>query len=117
MYPLFPFPSARPRPYWSLRPVILPFAKSPAHTLLLEYSSTSLKFETDLIAKLDKRFFEWVWMSFVGPSAVILLYGPMRNPYLSLASISSVNEPMISFEGFSEGAEGVGLLHRRVGQR
>jgi hypothetical protein len=31
--------------------VILPFAKSPA--------------------KLEKRFFEWVWMSFTGPSTVI----------------------------------------------
>ena len=63
---------------------------------------TSLKFETDLLPRLDKGFFGWAWKSFAGPLHDDPTDGPTKNPYLSPASLSPDIESTISFKGFPE---------------
>ena len=62
--------------------------------------SSSLEFESDILGRLDEGFFEWAWISFVGPLYDDPTDGPTKNPYLSPASIGSDIESTISFKGF-----------------
>jgi acetyl esterase/lipase len=66
----------------------------------LAIHDTSLKFETDLLARLDEGFYEWAWRSFAGPLHDDPVDGPTKNPYLSPASIDSDIESTVSFKGF-----------------
>ena len=60
----------------------------------------SLMFETDILARLDKNFFEWAWKSFAGPLYDDPVNGPSKNPYLSPACIGPHMEFAVSFKGF-----------------
>ena len=66
----------------------------------LAIPDSSLKFETDILTRLDQGFLEWAWKSFSGPLHEDPIDGPTKNPYLSPASIGPDIEATISFEGF-----------------
>ena len=68
----------------------------------LAIKNSSLEFETDILTRLDKGFFEWAWISFAGPLHEDPVDGPTKNPYLSPASLDSDIESTISFKRFPD---------------
>jgi acetyl esterase/lipase len=62
----------------------------------------SLKFESDIITRIDKGVYEWALVSFAGPLQGDPNDGPAKNPYLSPAAIGSGMGAVVSFKGFPD---------------